>query len=617
MASGRGALNFIRCSGGGSGIRRYACAPTWRKGTRMYTMPEIERLKRVPSKTAVLIASGDSRDSANSACWAAQQQLESDAKKAFARLGWKLIRAGGQDYGKGHGFIDSQACGREVFSQIHPEAPLVVAEAVWQYSQHVLIGLARHRGPILILANWSGQWPGLVGALNLRGSLTKAGAEYSLLWGEDFADKGFMKKLGQWVKKGRIKHDLSHVQKLDAEDLPSRERKLGEALAAELRQRPAILGVFDEGCMGMFNAIIPDQLLHDAGAFKERLSQSQLYAAMQRVPRFEAEAVRRWLDEKGMKFRTGPDPEKDLTEDQILEQCRMYIAAVRTAAAFRCDAIGIQYQLGLNEVCAASDLVEGMLNCSERPPVHGEDGKELYAGGPLTHFNEVDECAGLDGLITHRVWRAMGLRPDNTLHDVRWGDWWKEPAAAGDVGEEGKSGKAGMGKNAKATFVWVFEISGAVPPSHFADGYAGAIGERQPVMYFHKGGSTIKGVSKAGEIVWSRIYVDHDKDGCERLSMDLGRCRAIALPEEETQRRWAATTSQWPIMHAELYGIDRDQMMAKHQSNHIQVVYAPDAEKADRGLAAKAAMADAMGLRVNLCGASPDGRSLAEALAKL
>ena len=43
------------------------------------------------------------------------------------------------------------------------------------------------------------------------------------------------------------------------------------------------MGVFDEGCMGMYNAIIPDELLHPTGVFKERLSQSALYAAMQRV----------------------------------------------------------------------------------------------------------------------------------------------------------------------------------------------------------------------------------------------------------------------------------------------------------------------------------------------
>ena len=36
--------------------------------------------------------------------------------------------------------------------------------------------------------------------------------------------------------------------------------------------------IFDEGCMGMFNAILPDDLLHATGVFKERLSQSSLFA---------------------------------------------------------------------------------------------------------------------------------------------------------------------------------------------------------------------------------------------------------------------------------------------------------------------------------------------------
>ena len=72
------------------------------------------------------------------------------------------------------------------FKTIDPEAPLVVAEAVWQYSHHILHGLITHKGPILTLANWSGTWPGLVGMLNLNGSLTKAGVKYSTLWSEDF-----------------------------------------------------------------------------------------------------------------------------------------------------------------------------------------------------------------------------------------------------------------------------------------------------------------------------------------------------------------------------------------------------------------------------------------------
>jgi hypothetical protein len=107
----------------------------------------------------------------------------------------------------------------------------------------------------------------------------------------------------------------------------------------------------------------------------------------------------------------------------------------------------------------------------------------------------------------------------------------------------------------------------------------------------------LKGISRPGEIVWSRVYV---ADG--RLKMDIGRAGVVELPAEETERRWQATTPQWPIMHAVTYGVSRDQMMARHKSNHIQVAYANSAEEADRAALAKAAMADALGLEVALCG---------------
>ena len=61
------------------------------------------------------------------------------------------------------------------------------------------------------MANWSGTWPGLVGMLNLNGSLTKAGIAYSTLWSEDFTDAFFLKGLRSWLKTGKVKHDTSHV----------------------------------------------------------------------------------------------------------------------------------------------------------------------------------------------------------------------------------------------------------------------------------------------------------------------------------------------------------------------------------------------------------------------
>lgn len=532
------------------------------------------------SADVVLVASGDSRLSANRVCWPAQVELERAVEKAFAVHRRKVVRGHPVDPDKGHGFIDGQAAGIRLFRDIDPEAPLVVAEAVWQYTSHVLAGLIKHRGPILTLANWSGQWPGLVGLLNLNGSLTKAGVRYSSIWSEDFTDAVGKNGIEAWLHTGTIVHDLSHVHAFEDDELPDTlapDLDRGATLGATLRNDQAVMGVFDEGCMGMFNAIIPDHLLHPLGVFKERLSQSALYAAMRDVPETTARGHYAWLTERGMTFRLGSDDATELTEAQVLEGLTMYEAAVRLAHQFGCATIGIQYQQGLKDVCVASDLAEGLLNDPNRPPVVGANGALLFDGRAVPHFNEVDECAGVDALMTNRVWCDLGIDPSTTLHDVRWG----APVAERGVDE----------------FVWVFEISGAAPASHFIDGYAGAVGERQPPMYFPRGGSTLKGVSRPGEIVWSRIYVAGDA-----LHMDIGRGGVVRLSDDETERRWNATTPQWPIMHAVLYGVTRDQLMAKHQANHIQVAYAPDAPMALRALARKAAMARTLGMRVNLCG---------------
>src|SRR3989442_12240302 len=96
--------------------------------------------------------------------------------------------------------------GLEVFRQLDPHPPLIVAEAVWQYSQHILPGLSTHRGPILTVANWSGTWPGLVGMLNLNGSMTKAGIPYSRLWSADFPEDFFKDGLHQGLAACAVCH---------------------------------------------------------------------------------------------------------------------------------------------------------------------------------------------------------------------------------------------------------------------------------------------------------------------------------------------------------------------------------------------------------------------------
>jgi hypothetical protein len=552
-----------------------------------YEIPVVSKSTKLKKKQIQLIANGDLRLSANQKCWSEQAKMESALKEVIRKMGYDLVRAHPYKEDQGHGFIQSQKEGMEVFRTIDPKAPIIVAETVWQYSHHLLHGLIAHRGPILTVANWSGTWPGLVGMLNLNGSMTRAGVKYSTIWSDDFADKFFLSYLHGWLKTGSAKHKTSHVQKFKKVKVRGAEHKLGVALAEQLKKDKAIMGIFDEGCMGMFNAVIPDELLNPTGVYKERLSQSALYYETTQVRDDEAADVRRWMNDQGMQFKTGPNEETDLTDHQIHQQCKMYIAALRIADDFGCETIGIQYQQGLKDLLPASDLVEGMLNDTDRPRVRSRDGSRvLYDLRPLPHFNEVDECAGLDGLMTYRVHKAMGQPVENTLHDLRWGD----PDRSGTVKD----------------YVWVFEISGSVPPSHFIKGWAGASSERQPPMYFRLGGGTIKGISKPGEIVWSRIFIE---DGI--LKMDLGRAGVVELPLEETQRRWDSTTPQWPIMHAVTYGVSRNQMMARHKANHIQVVYANSAEEADRAMLVKATMAEELGMKVSICGTRKNGKKWA------
>ncbi|HZZ72804.1 MAG TPA: fucose isomerase [Pirellulales bacterium] len=550
----------------------------------MAALPKLATPPKRNKNQVLLVANGDLRTAANQVCWPAQLAMEEQLAQAVTEAGYELIRAHPFQADLGHGFISSQKQGMEVFAQIDPAAKLIVAESVWQYSQHILAGLLAHTGPILTIANWSGTWPGLVGLLNLNGTLTKAGVKYSTLWSETFSDPPFLSNLKKWLRLGTIKHPLDHVRPLTEVRIPAPLRKLAKALAQQLQREKAIMGVFDEGCMGMYNAIIPDELLHPLGVFKERLSQAALFYETEQVAEREAHDVRWWMGERGMTFQTGPHEEHDLTDRQILKQCQMYIAALRIADDFGCHTIGIQYQQGLKDLLPASDLAEGTLNNADRPPVKSRDGARiLYENEPLPHFNEVDECAGLDGLLTYRVQKALEQPVETTLHDIRWGDF--------DASET------------VPDFVWTFMISGAAPPAHFIEGWGGTSSERQPPMYFRLGGGTLKGISKPGEIVWSRIYLEG-----ERLKMDLGRARVVELPPEETERRWQATTPQWPIMHAVTYGVSRDQMMARHKSNHIQVVYCTSAADADKSLLAKAALAEALGLEVHLCGTKQGGR---------
>lgn len=508
-----------------------------------------------PAPNEVLfVTNADLRESANVECWPVEAKYEALLEKALASLGKHARRAHPIKEDKGHGFISSQREGSDVFAAIDPDAPVIVLLTAWQYSHHLANCLARHRGPILLLANFDGTWPGLVGMLCMAGTLTSLGKPYSRLWSEGFDDAFFVDGLKSWLGSGRIDHDVSHLKVVDASHpvMKSEAGKVGIRVGEYSLRHKEIIGLFDTYCMGMMNGVFPLKALADIGLPLESLSQSDLLMEMAKVPTSLREECLAYYEKRGMTFLWGKDGATELTRDQVLEQCAMLIALGRFTDRFGLTSVGVQYQQGLARACAASDFAEGAIGSTDRFPIPTEDGRIVRPGKPIPCVNEVDMGTAIPQTMLYRLLDSLGLPSETTLHDIRWGSEF-----------EGE-------------FYWDLEISGSVPFEHLKGGIAGATGHRQPAMYFPKGGSTIAGQGKAGRLIWGRAHYEGTT-----VHLHVGTAHAVELPTQEFQRRLDATTKQWPLLNAVLDGVSRDQLMAGHQSNHITVAYVDEAHLAD------------------------------------
>ncbi|AHG21532.1 signal transduction protein [Chania multitudinisentens RB-25] len=498
----------------------------------------------------LLVTNADLRESANLACWPVQQAFEEKLQAALERNGYRMLRAHPVDTERGHGFISSQRQGSDLFAQIDPDAPLIVLLTAWQYSHHIAPSLTRHRGPVLLLANFDGTWPGLVGMLCMAGSLTSLGKHYSRLWSANFDDELFEQGLKTWLRNGAVSHPTGYLHaiapthRVMASEAGQKGRQVGEYI---LRHK-AIIGLFDTFCMGMINGVFPQQAMVNIGMPIESLSQSALLVEMNKVPQELREACLTWYETRGMQFKFGDDGTKELTRSQVLEQCAMMIAMGRFVKRFGLAAVGVQYQQGLKDSCAASDFAEGAIGNAERFPIPDENGEIIWPGKAIPCINEVDMGTAIPQAMLWRLLDALGQPAETTLHDIRWGSEYQ------------------------GTFYWDLEISGAVPFAHLKGGIAGATGYRQPAMFFPYGGSTLTGQGKAGRFIWARAHYE----GIE-VVMHIGTGHAVELPEAEFERRRRATNYEWPLLNAVLDGVSRDDLMAGHQSNHLTVAYVEEA----------------------------------------
>lgn len=526
-----------------------------------------------PAKGEVLfVTNADLRESANLACWPVEAKYEELLAKALARQGKTARRA--HAVKAGHGFIAGQREGSDIFAGIDPDAPVIVLLTAWQYSHHIAPSLVTHRGPVLLLANFDGTWPGLVGMLNMAGSLTALGRKYARLWSENFDDAFFDACLKEWLETGHISHDLGHLTEISpAHPLFATEAgKVGAAVGAWSLRNKEIVGLFDTFCMGMMNGMFPLKAMCEIGMPIEGLSQSDLLVEMAKVPDALREDCVAWYEARGMAFRW----DATFTRAQVKEQCAMLIAVARYVDRFGLSAVGVQYQQGLAQCCAASDFAEGAIGSAERFPIPAEDGRIIRPGKPIPSVNEVDMGSAIPQVLMFRLLDSLGLPSETTLHDVRWGSDWQ------------------------GQFVWDFEISGAVPFEHLKGGIAGATGFRQPAMYFPKGGSTIAGQGKAGRLLWARAHYEGTT-----VILHVGTGKAMELPAAEWERRRRATSYEWPLLNATLDGVGRDQLMAGHQSNHIAIAYVPE-DKLAEVLRAFVAQAISQNIKVLVAGEARD-----------
>ncbi len=454
----------------------------------------------------------------------ATQQLEKALKK-LGRSPWRVP-----------GFLTKP---HEAIERLGPvEDPMIGVFVHWVYGPHTTDGVVGKENPLLLVSNFSGQWPGLVGLLNTGACLESVGRAFSRAWTDapDWsADAAFMDRLEEWLSTGRIDYPRDEISLSAAVSEPA--ARTARQVAADLRRRRALALMLGDTSMGMINGYFGPRLLNPIGFTEHKVDQAWLLDRGRRVDPKRIEAAYKFVCEKGVTFHYGEAGAEDFDAAATKEQLRDYLAVLDLIEEFRADCLGWQYQLGLVPLRPPSDFAEGLLNSACRPESNGE---------PVICSTEADQGNLVPMELMKRLLKAKGLPPAVMFHDVRWGG-----------GHEGR-------------FVWVMLNSGSCSAfafNHRMDSLAGVHSWRQPAQYFPRPGGTFAGEALPGAVTWARTYLQGG-----RLWMDVGRGEVVKLPAEKREAGWGGTTREWPFMPTDL-GESRDTVMAHYLSNHVAIAY--------------------------------------------
>ena len=480
------------------------------------------------SDTINIFWPGDYRDMPNQTALPMLQKANAELERSLDRLGRRHRRVGG--------FLTRPHEAVEELSNL--EGPLIGLYTHWVYGPHTVDGVIGHDNPLLMVSNFSGQWPGLVGLLNTGACLAAEGRKASRIWTDTenwVGDNAFMEHLETWCDTGSVTYDEGSIH--SAPKASPAAAKIAHSVHDEMRRRRPIALMLGDTSMGMTNGYFGPRLLHRLGFAEHKVDQAWIIDYGERVDAGRIEAALKFVNDKGITFHYGENGADDFDADATREQLRDYLAVLDLVSEFKADCVGWQYQLGLIKRRPPSDFAEGLFNSTCRPESNGDT---------IADATEADQGNLLPMEMMKRLLKAKGLHQSVAFHDVRWG------------GEH------------DGRFLWVLLNSGSAGAyafSHDPDTLSGVHSWRQTPQYFPVPGGTFTGLSLPGKASWARAWIDNGEP-----VMDVGHGEVVELPPDKLSTWWKGTTPEWPIMIADL-GIGRDTLMAHYMSNHVAVAY--------------------------------------------
>ncbi|MBN2408972.1 MAG: hypothetical protein JXE07_04475 [Candidatus Aminicenantes bacterium] len=446
----------------------------------------------------------DSRDAPNAEIWPLAARQLKELIQVIKKLGWEPNILNPDQ------FVSSVSQGIKVIAGAKGSR-LIDFMAGWAYpdfSVSPLWQLPRDL-PKLMLGSSILEYPGNVGLLATAGGTAHVGLETSRLFVENFEDHpSYADVLEDFLKHGTIR--LPYPESIDAS--PTEEDRRA-AKAAVTALRGMIYGAVGPRSMEMWNKISEADFLRYFGIAREGFDGLRLLKMIEKIPDDRAERALKFLMDKGMDIRLGPDRARHLTRDMVLFQMKAYFALIELKDRFGLDFIGVQDQLDWVEHLPTTDLTLGLLNNRLRPEADGET---------IVAATEADDGAA----VTMQLLKLLSGGEPVGFNDFRYWD--------------------GRG-------LYWFVNSGALAPFFAAgrnDSLEGSWSERQTDIYFKEGGGTCSVVVRApGVVTWARFsFRNHE------LYLAGGRGITDVPTEEQWAERSGRCNPEWPHWYIRLCG---------------------------------------------------------------